>query len=229
MSVMAIIPARIGSNGIPHKNFVGLAGLSPLQRAYAVAGECECEPIVISTDANVSDYDRGRPGTIWLQANAPLHTDECAMIDVIRDVLARVPGPNDQIIVLLQPTQPLREPKHVQAAVALLRSALAQSVVSVIALPTTHNPEWQYTVRDDRLRPFPGSLAHEGAARRQDLTQTYIRDGTIYCFWRRTVTWSGNIYGWDVRPLIIDPSETCPLDTPADWVDAERRLREREG
>jgi hypothetical protein len=47
------------------------------------------------------------PGDV-AHAPAPLHTDDCAMVDVIKDVLARVPGPEDQIIVLLQPTQPLQ-------------------------------------------------------------------------------------------------------------------------
>jgi hypothetical protein len=46
----------------------------------------------------------------------------------------------------------------------------------------------------------------------------------VYAFWRKTVERYGNIYGQDVRPLVIPAEETCPLDTPAEWVEAERRL-----
>jgi CMP-N-acetylneuraminic acid synthetase len=71
-----------------------------------------------------------------------------------------------------------------------------------------------------------GSYLNSIPPRRQDMARGYKRDGTVYAFWRETVAY-GDIYGADVVPLIIPPEETCPLDTPADWAEAERRLRER--
>ena len=63
--------------------------------------------------------------------------------------------------------------------------------------------------------------------RRQDLKPVYIRDGTVYAFWRKTLE-SGSLYGQVCRALVIPPEDTCPLDTMADWAEAERRVRERE-
>jgi CMP-N,N'-diacetyllegionaminic acid synthase len=248
MSVLAIVPARIGSRGIPNKNFRELAGVSPVERAVLVAKLCADE-VIISSDSQLalSNWNSLVTRERLLYAPAPLHTDECAMVDVIQDVLARVPGPEEQIVVLLQPTQPLREPKHVQAAIALLSESInergdpiADSVVSVVELPRTHHPDWQLIQHVGKLWHWEGdgSIRHVGdtvtnhrdrAVSRHDLEPTFIRDGTCYAFRRSTVTHFGNIYGDDCRALIIAPSETCALDSPQDWVDAERRLREREG
>jgi N-acylneuraminate cytidylyltransferase len=163
----------------------------------------------------------------YLYAPAPLHTDTCPMIDVVRDVLDRVPGPQDQIIVLLQPTQPLRQPYHIAAAIlALEQNGGADSIVSVVELPATHAAGWQAWIAPD------GALIQDWTQHpscRQDLPKAYIRDGTVYAFRRGTVRRCGNIYGFTVRPLIIPQDETCPLDTLADWADAERRLRDRMG
>jgi CMP-N,N'-diacetyllegionaminic acid synthase len=148
------------------------------------------------------------------------------MLDVVRHVLAEIPGPEDQIIVLLQPTQPLRQPKHVTAAIDLLRDTEADSVVSVVELPRTHSPHYVCRVVEGRVEPW---FAYEGATAwpdgRQRVTPAFTRDGTVYAFWRQTVSRYGSLYGEDVRPLIIPPEETCELDTEADWQVLERRLR----
>ena len=227
MNVLAIVPARTGSKGIPHKNFRELAGLRPLDRAVRCASAAGVEDIVISSDAPCDGIYR------WLQCAPPLHTDECPMIDVVKDALARVPGPPDQIIVLLQPTQPLRQPKHIQAAIALLQETQADSVVSVVELPATHHPLMQFSVSYLTPGGFPGlarwyqSDYESLPGTRQELHPTYTRDGTAYAFYRSTVQRFGTIYGERVRALIIPSEETCSLDTPQDWIDAERRLQAR--
>jgi CMP-N,N'-diacetyllegionaminic acid synthase len=63
--------------------------------------------------------------------------------------------------------------------------------------------------------------------RRQDMPPAYIRDGTVYAFWRRTVTRYGNIYGPESTPLIIPPEETCELDTMSDWANVEARWNKK--
>jgi CMP-N,N'-diacetyllegionaminic acid synthase len=240
MNVLALIPARIGSKGIPHKNFRLIApGVTPLGLAIRAAAAAGVDDIVVSTDHEHASQEEPResthvPGLRWrfLYAPAPLHTDTCPMIDVVTDALARVPGPSDQVVVLLQPTQPLRTPAHVQAAITLLRESQADSVVSVtdiglrdellyvgdrgvLELVVEYHAYW---------RPSAGGLRFPAC--RQGQPRAFKRDGTVYAFYRQTVEQVGNIYGRDVRPLIIPSEETCSLDTPADWIAAERRLRE---
>jgi len=140
------------------------------------------------------------------------------MIDVVKDALARIPGPPDQIIVLLQPSQPLRQPKHVKAAIELLEArgtshgADAGCVISVVP---TESIDKVYTRNDWELWP-----CGRGVERRQDARPTFKRDGTVYA-WRR----SSYLYAHPWIALDIDPRESCSLDTPEDWAEAERRLR----
>ena len=218
MNVLALIPARAGSRGIQNKNFKPLAGLSPLDRVRDLCGRLGLRYVVSS------DCDLGLVGPSWLRRPSELAQDDTPMVDVVQHALAAIPGPEDQIILLVQPTQPLRQPKHLQMAITLLQWSEADSVVSVVELPRTHHPDWQGSVIGGLLVTWDRQAWSTVPSGRQALRPTYIRDGTVYAFWRRTVTEHGSIYGEDVRPLIIPPEETCALDTPLDWAEAERRL-----
>jgi CMP-N-acetylneuraminic acid synthetase len=126
-----------------------------------------------------------------------------------------------EIVVLLQPTSPLRRPQHIARAVAMLRETGADSVVTVVEVPRHLSPDYVMRVEGGQLKPF---LA-EGArvTRRQDARVAYVRDGTVYAFWRRTLAAHGSIYGADCRPLVIPAAESLTIDTPDDWAEAERR------
>ena len=227
---LAIIPARLHSEGIPQKNFTRLAGQSPVDRAIRAALEAKIPDIVISTDLPCADWPRHSPPISWQPRPAPLALGTTPMIEVVQYVLKENPGPDDQMIVLLQPTQPLRTAAHITQALTRLTEAGTDSVVSVVALPPTHHPFWQYRIApvhevDHLMRWSP---RERGVTRRQALPTTYIRDGTVYAFWRRTVRAYRGLYGRFIRPLVIPPDETCPLDDMAQWHHAERLLRERE-
>ncbi len=213
--MIAIIPARVGSQGIEQKNWQPLDGQSPINRAIDCAKSAGIY-IVVTTDAPIVAQKRGKDYT-WLYAQAPLHTDTCPMIDVVKDVLARVPGESEEIVVLLQPTQPLRRPEDVLQAIFMLEDDPAlDSVFSVIPVPSSYHADVQIIPGRD-TRPFPN--------RRQDLGPAFVRDGTVYAFRRKTVDTFGTIYGQKARFFAIDPQNSCFLDTPADWREAERRIR----
>jgi N-acylneuraminate cytidylyltransferase len=219
-NVLAIVPARSGSRGIPNKNFRELCGVSPVERATTVA-KLVADQVIISSD-NPYALANWNSLVTWerlLLAPAPLHTDTCKMIDVVRDVLDRVPGPEDQIIVLLQPTQPLRTPAHVQAAIQLL-TAGARCVVSVTPA-TSPDKLWKHDLHEGAMYPWVDTSVIE---RRQDARPAFKADGTVYAWRRRDDYWD-----WPFTPLLIPPEETQALDTPADWAEAERRLRDRVG
>ena len=222
MTALAIIPAREHSKGIPRKNFTKLAGASPVRRAVDCANRVDdIATAVLSTDATIDRYllfDLCTSRGIVLTARRPpeLAQDNTPMSAVVEHVLDGTYPEEDQIVVLLQPTQPLREPKHIEAAIALLKQHVSGSVVSVTKVETV----------DKLLTIWRGQL--EGVSgdpieRRQAGRATYKRDGTVYAWYRRD--------GYLPKPwwpLIIPASETCSLDTMEDWHEAERRLRERE-
>lgn len=240
MSVLALIPARSGSKSCPGKNLRTLGGKTLIQHAIECAQAVEdIGTTLISTDIPagpiLSAYT-AVPHAVSMVLRRPpeLAQDSTPMIDVVTHALAQIPGPDDQIVVLLQPTQPFRTPEHVTAAIALLQETQADSVVSVVELPRTHHPRFVLEVSLSGLLE-PHELMREAGyytldgvpARRQNVDPVFIRDGTCYAFWRKTVSRHGTIYGQDVRPLIIPPDESCELDTEDDWREVERRWKER--
>ena len=214
---------------MPGKNIRSLAGqplLAYTARAAAASGVMD--RVVLSTDAaEIADCGRAVGLEVPFLRPAALAQDETPMLAVIEHALGELgrAGWQPDIVVLLQPTSPLRTPQHIGAAVNLLRQSGADSVVTVVQLPQHHSPDYVMRIDDGRLRPF---LADGGrVARRQDARAAYVRDGTVYAFLTDTVRRSGSIYGEDCRPLLIDPAESLSIDTEADWAAAERALAAR--
>ena len=114
---------------------------------------------------------------------------------------------------------------NVRAAVQQLRESAADSVVSVVQLPRHLSPDYVMRIDDGRLVPF--IVGSERISRRQDTRPAFVRDGTVYAFWRTTLERTGGIYGDDCRPLVLDPRESLSIDSLDDWAAAERALAGR--
>jgi CMP-N,N'-diacetyllegionaminic acid synthase len=189
-----------------------------------VAVAAGIDTVILSTDSvyGLCGWSSPIPSQLRvIPRPSALASDDTPMLDVVRDVLGAVPGDRDDIILLLQPTQPLRTPEQLTEAIRLLESTHADSVVSVVRLPLTHSPDQTCVLSPDGriVGQWP-----DGYKGRQWNRPAYIRDGTVYAFRRATVEDFGTLYGAHMRPLIIDPQDTCPLDTIEDWTEAERRL-----
>ncbi len=227
--VLALIPARGGSKGLPGKNLMALAGQSLVARAARVARESGVvDRVIVSTDSPEIAEEGRRAGIEVPFVRPPaLAADDTPMLPVVQHAITAleaegwVPG----IIVLLQPTSPLRRPAQVRDAVALLRDTRADSVVSVVELPRHMSPDYVMRIADGELRPFLPE--GERVTRRQDARAAYVRDGTVYAFWLTTLVRHGSIYGSRCLPLIVPADESITIDTPGDWAAAERLLQDR--
>ena len=224
--VLGLVPARGGSKGIPGKNIKPLAGRTLLDYvARAAAGSQVVDRLVLSTDDPQIAAEGKRSG-IEVPFVRPPHLagDDTPMLPVIEHAVAALEqdGWSPEIVILLQPTSPLRRPAHIRAAVEQLRSSGADSVVTVVELPRHLSPDYVMRIDDGRLVPF---LAEgETITRRQDARPAFVRDGTVYAFWRRTLRDTGSLYGRVCRPLIVPAAESLTLDSEDDWSEAERRL-----
>lgn len=229
--VLGLVPARGGSKGIPGKNVRPLLGRTLLDYTARAAVESGAiDRVVLSTDdfAIAAAGERAGLEVPFLRPSE-LAADDTPMLPVIEHAVGvlEAAGWSPEIVVLLQPTSPLRRPAHVRAAVERLRSSAADSVVTVIELPRHLSPDYVMRVEDGRLVPF----LPQGAAvtRRQDARAAFVRDGTVYAFWRRTLRETGSLYGRDCRPLVLPASESLTLDSEEDWREAERRLATTDG
>jgi CMP-N,N'-diacetyllegionaminic acid synthase len=224
--VLGLVPARGGSKGVPGKNVRPLAGHTLLEYTARAARESSVlDRVILSTDSlEIADAGRRAGLEVPFMRPAALAADDTAMVLVIEHALGEIArhGWSPDIVVLLQPTSPLRRPEHIRDAVAMLRETEADSVVTVVELPRHLSPDYVMRIDGGRLKPF----LPEGArvTRRQDARPAYSRDGTVYAFRRSTIEQLGGIYGNDCRPLLIDTSDSLSIDSQADWDEAERRL-----
>lgn len=224
--VLGLVPARGGSKGVAGKNIRPLLGHTLLEyTARAARDSGVLDRVILSTDST-EIAEAGRRAGLEVPFLRPpsLATDDTPMLPVIEHALAQTERDNwsPYIIVLLQPTSPLRRPDHIRDAVNLLRATNADSVVTVVEVPRHLSPDYVMRLDDGRLKPFlPDGLR---ITRRQDARPAYSRDGTVYAFRRSTLERFGGIYGEDCRPLLIDACESLSIDTEDDWKEAERRL-----
>lgn len=223
---LGIVPARSGSKGVPGKNVRLLAGRPLIDYTACAARESAVlDRVILSTDSEAI-ADVGRRCGLEVPFMRPTHlaADDTPMLPVVRhaiDTLA-ASGWVADLIVLLQPTSPLRRAAHVRDAVDRLRASKADSVVTVVELPRHLSPDYVMRIENGLLKPF---LAEgQRVARRQDARPAYSRDGTAYAFWRATLERFDNIYGERCEPLVIDAADSLSIDSQDDWAAAERRL-----
>jgi CMP-N-acetylneuraminic acid synthetase len=229
LRVLGLVPARSGSKGVPGKNLRSLAGHTLLEYTAKAARESGVlDRIVLSTDSpEIAEAGRRAGLEVPFIRPAALAADDTPMVPVIQHALTEVSrhGWSPEVVVLLQPTSPLRRPDHIRDAIRMLRDTSADSVVTVVEVPRHLSPDYVMRIEEGRLRPFLPDGAR--VTRRQDARAAYARDGTVYAFRRSTLERTGGIYGENCRPLLIDACDSLSIDSPADWDEAERLLSRR--
>ena len=226
LKILGIIPARGGSKGIPGKNIRSLNGKPLIQYAVEAARSSNLVDRLILTTDSVEIAEVGKALGVEVPFLRPpdLAQDDTPMLPVLEHALqfVEMEGWQPDIILLLQPTAPLRRAEHIQQAVKLLVESNCDSVVSVVEVPRHYVPDFVLRLEDGKLKPF---LDAPLITRRQDARPAYSRDGTIYAFWRDLLVKKRSIYGNDCRPILIPEDESCNLDTMHDWQEAEKKLQ----
>jgi CMP-N-acetylneuraminic acid synthetase len=227
--VLGLVPARGGSKGIPGKNLKPLAGRPLLAyTADAARASGALDRLVLTTDAaEIAEAGRALGLEVPFVRPAALAADDTPMVRVVEHAVRTLDGAGwrAEVIVLLQPTAPLRRPEHIVRALEILATTGCDAVASVVEVPRHFSPDYVMRLDAGRLVSF---LPEGGAlTRRQDARPAYSRDGTVYVMRRRTLLEEGSLYGRDCRALILGAGESVNLDTLEDWRAAEERLARR--
>lgn len=227
MRTLALIPARAGSKGIVDKNTRPFHGKPLLSWAVDV-GNATCKWTYVTTESGRIAQVGLDAGAAFIMRPKSLAQDGTPMLPVVKNALEAVAHRKPEVIVLLQPTQPLRTAEHVRFALDLLKEKKADSVVSVVEVPAHYRPGYVVMHGVGGLRMWAsGQGLDDGPTRRQQTGPAYSRDGTVYAI-RREVIESGQLYGEYCLPLVIPPSQTCNIDTEEDWRKAEWMKRDAE-
>lgn len=226
--VLAIIPARGGSKGIPRKNVRLFAGHPLIAYSIAAARQSELvSRVIVSTDdeeiAGVArDYGAETP---FLRP-VELAQDQTLDLPVFQHALRWLEeqeGYRPEVVVQLRPTSPVRPPTLVDEAVQiLLAHPEAHSVRGVV--PAGQNPHkmWRIDPQNGHMTPLlqvPG-LAEPYNAPRQVLPPVYWQTGHIDVI-RPEVIQKGSMSGQVILPVMVDPAYTVDIDTPRDWARSE--------
>ena len=225
--VLAIIPARGGSKGIPHKNIKLFAGYPLI--AYSIAAGLQSElttRVVVSTDdEEIAEIARKWGAETPFLRPAEFAADNTLDLPVFQHALSWLKEHENyvpDIVLQLRPTSPARPRTLVDEAVKLLMAhPEADSVRGVV--PADENPHKMWRV-DPKTGLMNGLLKVDGIdepynAPRQKLPPVYWQTGHIDAIRpERTFMAGDSMSGKNILPLFLDPAFTIDIDTPFDWV-----------
>lgn len=217
MKVIAIIPARGGSKGVPGKNKKIIDGKSLIAYTIeaALQGNLLSEIWVSSDDPEIIKI-AGEYSSIKIhERNESLATDQSPIADTVKEIIKRT---DCEAVMLLQPTAPIRTGNDIDTAIGLLSaSEETNSVISVVAMNDIH-PARMYWNEKNNLIPI---LAEFEQARRQDIPPAYYRNGSIYLVRRGAFEEQHSLMIKPIMPYIMPQDWLLNIDEPRDMIIAE--------
>jgi CMP-N-acetylneuraminic acid synthetase len=225
MKILAIIPARGGSKRLPRKNIKILNGKPLISYSIEAASKSNyINKIVVSTD----DYEiKNISKTEDLEiVDRPkeLAKDDSSTFDAIKhslDVLEEQDYVPD-IVVLLQPTSPLRTTEDIDNSIELFIENDCNSVISVCEFE--HSPYWSLRIENKYLKPNFGQKYF--TMRRQELPDLYLPNGAIFISKVDDLMKLKSFYGKKILPYIMPSNRSIDIDTELDFKLIELILRE---
>ncbi|MGI9526133.1 MAG: cytidylyltransferase domain-containing protein [Weeksellaceae bacterium] len=215
--MLAIIPARGGSKGLPGKNIKILNG-KPLI-AYtieAALGSKYIERVIVNTDdEDIATVSLKYGAEIPFIRPKELATDHAKSIDVYKDAINRLELENGEVIqelVILQPTSPLRTSTQIDEAIELYHSKNADSVISYCE--EDHPIFWHKYITDDGR--FEEIFDGNYRLNRQEIRPTYHPNGAIYIF-KKNLILNDTYYTNNSYPYIMDKNSSIDIDTIEDF------------
>ena len=223
--MIAIIPARGGSKGLPGKNIKPLNG-KPLI-AYTIEEALKTKNItrvIVSTDdSEIAEVAKKYGAEIPFMRPKSLADDTAKSIDVYNYTIKRLEEEeNSEIneVIILQPTSPLRTSQHIDEAIELYFTKKADSVVSYCQ--EEHPVFWHKYINEEGK--FEDIFEEDYLKNRQELKPTYYPNGAIYIL-RKELLLSGNYYTNNSYVYIMDTDYSVDIDTHEDFQYCEFLLK----
>jgi YrbI family 3-deoxy-D-manno-octulosonate 8-phosphate phosphatase len=224
--ILAIIPARGGSKGIPHKNIRDFAGVPLIAWSIAAAKQSDLvtRTIVSTDDEEIAAVARSlgaetpflRPAEFAQDATTDLPVYEHAL-----QWLAENENYHPDVVIQLRPTSPIRPRDCVDGAIKILLAHPEADCVRGV-VPAGQNPHKMWRLPGGENAPMKNLLDVEGIAEpynapRQILPPVYWQTGHIDAIRSRTILEKKSMSGGVIYPLVIDPRYTVDLDNLYDW------------
>ena len=225
MKVLAIIPARGGSKGVPRKNIRKFDG-KPLI-AYAIEAGMESgniSKLVVNTeDEEIAEIARSFNCEVVMR-NPEIAGDQSQVIDTVLQTLDYFEDKNQyfEAVMLLQPTAPLRKGEDIDNAICLLQSnSKTDAVISMVKVED-HHPARMYKIQDGNLENL---MPEYETQNRQELPELYLRNGCIYLVRTSALKKEQSLMPEKKIPYIMDSKWAVNIDTEMDVIVLEQLFK----
>jgi CMP-N,N'-diacetyllegionaminic acid synthase len=229
--ILVVIPARGGSKQLPRKNILEIAGKPLIGFTIELALELKSlfHKIIVSTDdLEIAEVSRNFGAEVPFLRTKELSLDTTPMVPVLKDAVEFIEAQDSIIIdwiLLLQPTDPLREIKDIKAALRLAQKNECDSVISVERV-YSHHPALMKKIVNNKIEPFLINEI-EGTTRQNYDPPAYMRNGSIYLTKRKTLMDNESIRGEVSIPLIMKEGSRISIDSYNDFKLAELLIKEK--
>jgi len=228
MRILAIIPARGGSKGVPGKNIKLLGGKPLLAYTSEIALQSKLLKEVIVSTEDLQIIEAAKRLNIKVPFTRPMELaqDNTPTIDVIIHALEwyKKQGVLFDAVCLLQATSPFRTVAFLDKAIMTFIEKGCDSLVSVQKVPHEYNPHWTFEVNTDgNLKIATGE--NQIISRRQELPIAYHRDGSIYITKTEVLLAAHSLYGQSISFIESDPDFYVNIDTLQDWEKAKEIIQ----
>ena len=224
--VLAVVPARSGSKGIPDKNLRQLSGRTLIEQAARVLLHPESRWIdrrILSTDSPVYAEEGSRHGLEVPFLRPPeLSTDTSTAVETLQHALLEVEKAGSErfdLVLIVEPTSPLRKPEDVRRVADAVTQAGVSSALTVSRVDTKFHP-FKVFRRDERGVLSLYSAEGRAVTRRQQLEPLYYRNGAAYALTRDLLLDGGRVFGDDALGVLVE-RELVNVDEPRDLAYAQ--------
>ena len=206
--ILAVIPARGGSKGIPRKNLCKIAGTSLVGHAANVARSLDwIDRTVVSTDdVDIAAEGRRYGAEVPFMRPEELSGDESNSVDMWQHAWLESEahfGNQFDISILLEPTSPLRRPEDISLTVDALTESGCDAAATFSRAPAHFTPHKCLTVDAKGIIGFYHKEGRQFSIR-QKIPDYYFRNGICYALKRRTLIEKGMIIEENCKAVIID-------------------------
>ena len=217
--VLAIIPARGGSKGLPGKNIKDLCGKPLIAWTIEQARDCGIiDEIVVSTDdMEIANIAKKNGAEVPFMRPAKLANDTASTIDVIFHAInwfKKHQNFQSEYILLLQPTSPLRIAEDIEGAIQTLNDKNVRAVVSVCE--TDHHPWWSNRLpKDGDMKDFIRPEILNKC--RQELPVFYRLNGAVYLAETSYLREQNSFFGSNTFAYKMPKSRSVDIDSELDF------------
>ena len=215
--VLALIPARGGSKGLPRKNIREVKGKPLIGWSIECAQRSQyIDRLIVSTDdEEIAAVCRQYGAEVPFVRPAALASDTATSMDVILHALDWVAREESyDYLVLLEPTSPLRTVRDIDTALARLDQSEAESIIGVARQEAAH-PRFSARINaQGRLEPYLQDRG--GSIRRQDLEDVYFLEGTIYISRVAALRDKRSFYHDQTLPYVVERYQQFEVDEEMD-------------